>query len=67
VHLFAFYLVFLSQTARPRRVLDEVALPSRDAATQRRAMQAAMAAAIMAMRTTRARTGGLRPPPGSSS
>ena len=45
---------------------DPELMPSRSAAAQRRAMQAAMAAAIMAMRTTRARTGGLGPPPGSS-
>jgi hypothetical protein len=43
--------------------MDSRQLPSRDAASRRRAMQAAMAAAVMAMRSTRGRHG--RRTPGS--
>jgi hypothetical protein len=55
-----------SEPLRP--VLDPRVLPSRNAAAQRRAMQAAIANAVRAMRTTTARDGRFRaarrPPPG---
>jgi hypothetical protein len=43
---------------------DGTAAPSRSAAAQRRAMQAAMAAAVMALRSHESRRVGWRPPPG---
>jgi hypothetical protein len=48
-------------TDRVRSALEARQLPSRDAASRHRSMQAAMAAAVMAMRSLRGRSGS-RPP-----
>ncbi|MEY2515864.1 MAG: hypothetical protein QOJ89_3222 [bacterium] len=49
----------------PQRALsDRTSLPSRSAAAKRRSMQAAMAAAVMALRSQERRRVGWRPPPG---
>jgi hypothetical protein len=46
-----------------RRAHEHRGLPSRNPAAQRPAMQAALAAAVLAMRSRDGRRGGWRPPP----